>query len=278
MRLTVGDTGDNVKALQRGLNKLGSLLVVDGQFGDGTRDAIVTACSALGLAPRMDGDDELVRALANCPELSVDLGTPGATFIARAEIAGASEYRRRYCHPTWPSAASGVTIGIGYDLQFVSADQFRSDWGSRIPDEACRQLVNACGSRGSDALLGSVRDVNVPLAAAVAVFTSNTLPQTLQRTLTIYPPIADLPAARRTALVSLVHNRGTSLADRDPATQDRREMREIRDLLAAGDLDHVADQLDSMARLWDPGLPGLVRRRHDEATLWRSGFSALLLD
>jgi peptidoglycan hydrolase-like protein with peptidoglycan-binding domain len=47
MRLTVNDTGDAVKGLQRGLNKLGSLLVVDGQFGSGTQDAIVAACPAV---------------------------------------------------------------------------------------------------------------------------------------------------------------------------------------------------------------------------------------
>ena len=53
---------------------------------------------------------------------------------------------------------------------------------------------------------------------------------------------------------------------------------EIQDLLAAGNVDAVADQFDSMARLWDPGLPGLVKRRHDEATMWRSGFAALALE
>lgn len=47
---------------------------------------------------------------------------------------------------------------------------------------------------------------------------------------------------------------------------------------AAGHLEGVADQIDAMARLWDPErLPGLVRRRHNEARLWRSGFPALQL-
>jgi GH24 family phage-related lysozyme (muramidase) len=56
-------------------------------------------------------------------------------------------------------------------------------------------------------------------------------------------------------------------------------MRTIRELLAAAHFDEVANQLDAMSRLWDPArLPGLVRRRHDEAKLWRSGFVALQLD
>ena len=53
-------------------------------------------------------------------------------------------------------------------------------------------------------------------------------------------------------------------------------MREIRALLAENKLEAVADQIDSMRRLWDPQ-SGLVRRRHEEATLWRSGFAALQL-
>ena len=43
MALRPGDTGDGVKILQRGLNKLGFLLVVDGQFGAGTQGAVLAA-------------------------------------------------------------------------------------------------------------------------------------------------------------------------------------------------------------------------------------------
>src|SRR5262245_49663588 len=272
MRLSQGDSGDAVKDLQRGLNKLGSLLIVDGKFGPGTTDGVACAWPTLGLATRPDADDELSAALARAPELSAELGTAGATFIARAEIASAKDYRHRYCHPTWPSATSGITIGIGYDLQFSSADSLRADWGTRLADDVCTRLIAACGSVGSDALVGTLRDIDVPLFAAMTVFTSNTLPETIKKTASIYPQVMDLSQPRRAALVSLVYNRGASLTDHgDPALQNRREMRAIRDLLAAGDVDAVADQFDSMARLWDPGLPGLVKRRHDEATMWRSG-------
>ncbi len=55
-------------------------------------------------------------------------------------------------------------------------------------------------------------------------------------------------------------------------------MRQIQDLLATGNAEGVAEQLDLMSRLWDPDkLPGLIQRRHDEAQLWRSGFEALRL-
>jgi GH24 family phage-related lysozyme (muramidase) len=90
--------------------------------------------------------------------------------------------------------------------------------------------------------------------------------------------VDDLTPPRRTALVSLVYNRGTRLSDSNANPQDRREMREIRRLLKTGDLDAVAEQLESMARLWDPAKqPGLIKRRRDEASLWRSGFTAVQL-
>ena len=108
----------------------------------------------------------------------------------------------------------------------------------------------------------------------MAVYIGRTLRQNLDLTRSIYPEVDALTPARRTALVSLVYNRGTSLKDNDPT---RQEMREIRDLLAGGRLDAVPDRIDAMARLW-PDLPGLIARRHDEARLWRSGFTALQLE
>lgn len=56
-------------------------------------------------------------------------------------------------------------------------------------------------------------------------------------------------------------------------------MRNIRALLAAGDVDAVAAQFESMTRLWNPATEnGLIQRRRDEAALWRSGFAALKLE
>jgi GH24 family phage-related lysozyme (muramidase) len=108
---------------------------------------------------------------------------------------------------------------------------------------------------------------------------TSTLPRVFAQTRSAYPSVDSLTPARRTALVSLVYNRGPRLSDRDAVRQDRREMRAIRDLLAAGDEAAVADQFDEMARLWNPAeLSRLVERRHNEARLWRSGFASLLLD
>jgi GH24 family phage-related lysozyme (muramidase) len=279
MLLRLGDVGDRVKALQRGLNKLGALLRVDGHLGFGTRDAIAEARTALGLPGPPQADDGFQVAVSALPELFPPLTSAGVTFIARAEVSSASAYRQKYQAPCWPSAASGITIGIGYDCRFVTREQFESDWAGVLPLETIERLALTLGRMGSTDRLALVRGVVVPLRAAMAVFASRSLAQYLDQTRRIYPQIDTLSAPRRTALVSLVYNRGFRLTDQDEARQDRLEMRAIRELLASGHADAVADQIDAMARLWDPQtLGGLVQRRHAEATLWRSGFSALQLD
>jgi peptidoglycan hydrolase-like protein with peptidoglycan-binding domain len=278
MLLKMGDSGDAVRSLQRGLNRLGSILLVDGGFGPGTRDAVIDGRAALEQPGPPQADDAFQQAVAAVPDPFPPLTAAGVTFIARAEVSSPAQYRLKYKNPAWPSAESGITIGIGYDLSFVSRDRLSADWGDQLPADAISRLADVLGVRGSADLLGRVRDVEVPLLAAVSVFLRRSLPDYLQRTRSIYPQVDDLEPARRTALVSLVYNRGTRLQDKDPAQQDRLEMRAIRDLLAAQRFDEVADQLDAMTRLWDPAkTAGLIQRRHDEAKLWRSGFAAVQL-
>jgi sirohydrochlorin ferrochelatase len=272
-----GDSGPRVKALQRSLNKLGSMLLIDGDFGLGTRDAVVDARHVLHHPGLPEADAALQRALDAVPDPCPPLGAPGVTFIARAEVSGPREYRRKYTNPVWPSVRSGITIGIGYDLQFTTRAQLHADW-RRLPIGALNDLQHVLGVPGSVDRLASVRHVVVPLLDAMAVFLNRTLPRFLQLTRSIYPRVDALPAARQAALVSLVYNRGTRLDDRNPLQEERREMRAIQALLAAGSLDEVDDQFEEMTRLWDANrLPGLIQRRRDEAKLWRSGFEALQL-
>jgi hypothetical protein len=277
MALKLGDISDAVKTLQRGLNKLGSVLTADGHFGPGTQDAIAAACPVLQLAPRIEGDDELLHALAAFPDPCPPLTAAGMTFVARFEVGSAKQYKDRYFHPVHPKEESGITIGIGYDLQFVTADQLKHDWGARLSAGACATLAAACGKKGSDDLLKLVGAVEVPFLPAMSVYVANSLPNYIKMTAGTYPQLMTLPEHRRAALVSLVYNRGAGLKDVDKnKDEDRREMRAIRDLLAARDVESVPAQLDSMTRLWDPK-SGLVKRRQDEATLWRSGFAAVQL-
>jgi GH24 family phage-related lysozyme (muramidase) len=71
-------------------------------------------------------------------------------------------------------------------------------------------------------------------------------------------------------LVSLVYNRGTAMADSPRKPGDRKEMREIRDAVAAGRLASIPAALRAMKRLWPEG-SGLRDRREREAKLFEEG-------
>jgi len=274
MVLKRGDKGESVKGLQRGLNKLGLLLLVDGDFGSGTEAAVADARMALKRPGPPQADDALLAALSQLPEPSAELTAAGVSFIGREEVTSPAAYRQRYRFPTWPTKPSGITIGIGYDLAFPNEAELRADWGDVLPGPTIERLIPALGTRGSEALLAQVRDVEVPLPAAVSVFLKRMLPKHIAITRTAYPTLDALPPARRTALISLVFNRGGDLSGGDR----RREMKRIRELLAAGDLDAVAEQFEAMVRHWDPTKErGVIERRRREATLWREGFAALQL-
>ena len=276
MVLRQGDQGDAVKALQRNLNKLGSMLVVDGGFGTGTRNAVVRARQALSQPGPPEADDALQQAVASIPDPCPPLTAAGMTFIAREEVSDATTYERRFQCPVWPSAESGITIGIGYDCKFARPDDLTADWGDLLPADAIAKLTGVLMRSGDAALLASVSRLVVPLSAAMRVFASRSLPKYLGQTRSIYPQVdgPSLTPAQRTALVSLVYNRGTDLSgDR------RKEMRAIRDLLASGRIGEVAAEFDRMTRLWDETRQGgLVRRRRAEAMLWRAGFPAVGLE
>jgi len=271
--------GDDVKTLQRGLNKFGAMLLVDGRFGGGTETAISDARASLKIPGPPEADDMLQAAVAAFPDPFPLLTAAGVTFIARLEVSDAAGYRRKFQKPCWPGKTSGITIGIGYDCAFVSPSDLRNDWGACLPSEHLDQLTKVVKQVGSDTLLEQVTGVVVPLEAAMKVFTGTSLPQYVARTRGIYPQLDKLTPAQRTALVSLVYNRGTRLEDKNPTLQERRELRNIQSLLAAGKIEAVADEFESMTRLWNPATErGLIDRRRDEATLWRSGFPALQLE
>lgn len=280
MVLRRGNTGDNVKGLQRGLNKLGAMLLVDGDFGKSTEIAIADARQSLKMpGPSNEADDELQAAVAAVPDPFPPLTAAGVTFMARQEVSDSACYRRRYQTPCWPGRRSGITIGIGYDCRFVDTTQLRADWGDELHPDVLGKLCGVVKVVGSDELAAQVNSVVVPLDAAMRVFVRRTLPEFLATVRAAFPHVDELTQPQRTALVSLVYNRGASMKDTDSVKQERREMRTIRDLMAARNFSQVADQFESMKRLWGADSDsGLVQRRQQEADLWRFGFSALNLE
>lgn len=177
--------------------------------------------------------------------------------------------------PDWPGGQSGVTIGFGYDLGYVTVDQCESDWGELVKPGSLSRLRTVIGLRALRARnrIGTLADIRVSRRAAEQVFDARTLPLYELRTAQAFPGVEALPEDARGALVSLVYNRGTSMVDNSPEDR-RREMRAIRDAVAEGDLAAIAAQLRSMKRLWEgKGLGGLITRREEEARLVESAIA-----
>src|SRR5512147_3219493 len=137
----------------------------------------------------------------------------------------------------WPGGDSGITLGIGYDLGYVTVDQFESDWAPYLTADQLNRLKEAVGKRGIAAKnrSGQLQDVKINRKAAEAVFVERNLPMYALKTEMTFPGITELPLDAQGALVSLVFNRGTSMEG------DRRaEMRAIRDAVPGGDLQEIA--------------------------------------
>jgi GH24 family phage-related lysozyme (muramidase) len=172
----------------------------------------------------------------------------------------------------WPGGDSGVTIGIGYDLGYVTVDQFESDWGAVLSVNGRERLKEAIGLRGIKARNAAPRftSIRIKRVDAEAVFRTRSIPLHAFRAAQALPGVELLPLDAHGALVSLVFNRGTSMVDK-PGEDRRKEMRAIRDAVPRQDLRDIANQIRSMKRLWvGKGLEGLITRREDEALLVES--------
>lgn len=172
----------------------------------------------------------------------------------------------------WPGAQSGITLGYGYDLGYVTVDDLESDWEDCFTDEQLGRLTGAVGRHGPEAraLAPSLSDIRCSATDAQRVLLQHTLPAYTDKARRAFPGFDQFPLDAQGALVSLVYNRGTSMKD-NPGQDRRREMRAIRDLVPRMDLAGIAAQLRSMKRLWQgQGLDGLIRRREAEAVLVES--------
>jgi GH24 family phage-related lysozyme (muramidase) len=168
----------------------------------------------------------------------------------------------------WPGGSSGITIGVGYDLGFVTADQFEEDWSPFLSGDEIDRLKDVIGISGDAARqrAGEFRDIRIKEADAEQVFKERTLPDYSEQTERAFPGVDQLPPKVQGVLVSLVFNRGGGM-DGD----SRREMRAVRDAVANGDLQEIANQIRAMKRLWEgKGLDGLLERRDAEADLVES--------
>jgi hypothetical protein len=196
-------------------------------------------------------------------------------LIVEFEVSGEAAYDTRYRRPTRPGAASGITIGIGYDCGCSTAAQIRSDSGEVLPAAMVVELVKVAGMTGTRAAsaLASVRlAVDVPWDVALAVFSNTSLPKYVALAAKL-PNWDKLSPDCKGALVSLVYNRGASFSSAGARYQ---EMRNIKAHMAAGRFSAIPTELRSMKRIWagDASLRGLLIRRDKEADLFERGLKA----
>lgn len=187
-------------------------------------------------------------------------------LIINFEVSSKRNYDRRLQRPIWPGGASGVTIGLGYDLGHQKPDDVRRDLDGLLTPEQIIALITACGVTGPRArtICNNLQHIVLLWDKACVLFYKSSLPFYAKQTYRVYPDVVNIHPYEQTVFVGLVYNRGNAL--RDSSANDRR--REMRELIAAIKADNdklMASLLRSMKRLWNDSQKGLILRREEEA-------------
>ena len=270
--LKLHDNGADVIEAQGLLNRAGAILEPDGDYGGGTEAAVREFQAANGLPVTGTIDADTWQRLRGLPEPSPDLPTRAVAFIAREEVSSRQYYDTKCARPTWPGGASGVTIGVGYDLGYQG--KFDADWSDLLTPAQMDALQPWLGRQGAGASAGpaQLQAISIPWHAAWTVFIRRSLPGEITLTrATFHGPVALRPLCLG-VLVSLVYNRGNGMTDSPQYPGNRKEMRDIRDAVAAGRLGDIPAALRAMKRLWPEG-NGLRDRREREAKLFEEGLA-----
>jgi len=194
-------------------------------------------------------------------------------LIVSAEITSRARYERAFRRPIWPGGRSGVTIGLGYDLGFVSPRAFEDHWQDLLTPSQIADLRPACRLQGAtaQAQLASFKDVVVDWAPAEKQF-QRFLPYVIAETENTFPNCADLSEMSLGALVSLVYNRGSNTNKLIPR---RVHMYQCKVAMQERKFHLIPGYLREMKVLWanEKDARGLLVRRDLEARLFEAGLS-----
>jgi GH24 family phage-related lysozyme (muramidase) len=211
------------------------------------------------------------------PKSSTPISAKATDLIVSAEVSSQQVYTRKYQQPTWPEGSSGVTIGIGYDLGYVTVADFKEDWQGYISDPMIAALTPACGLTGTAAQQMTQQlqsAVTVPWSAAYPEYMEQVQPRYIGGVEQNLPNTGLLNQDCLGALVSLGYNRGYTAFN---AAGDRyAEMRAIKTDMQNKTFGDIPTQIRSMERLWVniPADAGLVVRREAEAALFAAGLKS----
>jgi len=254
-----------------------------GNAPTGSNDLTVDEITALEQARSIrDGDawylENVLRrgnmegAAPPLPPSQTPISDKAFNMIVMFEVTSQVAYQAHYQHPTWPQGASGVTIGIGYDVGYVSQNLLSQDWKDAIPDAMIQALIPAVDVRGADADQLAQRlsaTVTVPWSAAITVHRQKVIPKWVTLVQASVPNTNLISPDSLGALVSLTYNRGPSF---DSPGDRYTEMRAIKSDMQTKNFADVPVQIRSMERLW-PNVRGLQIRREQEAALFESGLA-----
>lgn len=183
---------------------------------------------------------------------------------------GHGYYDRHYQMPTWPQGDSGVTVGIGVDLGQQSEEATSNSWQDFLTSGAVGRLADCAGITGTKAKVVAIelKDIRIEWSPAIQEFNGYEVPNYWNLTRRTFPGFDDLRTNAKGALVSLVYNRGSSMAG-----PSRVDMRNVRADVAVGDYEAMAQAVRhmnvTMGNSWrNSGIyDGMAARRGAEAVL-----------
>ncbi|PZQ45707.1 MAG: hypothetical protein DI556_22230 [Rhodovulum sulfidophilum] len=199
--------------------------------------------------------------------------SPEAVEMTAAFLVGDAEtYARRYAGCYWPGGLAGATLGIGYDLGYVTSAMNATDWEGVLDGEWIHKLVSGLGLRGDPggpALAAFFADagLSIPWDQAMMVHRERVIPRWTGLVERALPNTGMLSSHQLGALVSLAMSRGVQFA----SIGDRYvEMRKIAQHMRDRRFDRIPGEIAAMTRLCRD-TPGLKSRRQMEAALFATG-------
>jgi hypothetical protein len=197
--------------------------------------------------------------------------------IVKFETGGQLYYQKMYQRPQWPGYSSGVTIGFGYDLGYMSKDQIQQDWAGVLGAKEMAALMRVQGVTGSEAASlarGIKSEVFIPWETAQMVFERSTLPHWSRLAADAYVlGRGELPPDCNGALIGNAFNRGVKV---DPEGR-RRELWLIKEAIRKRNWAAIPPLFEEQRKYWPntSGPNGLQTRRSEEAKLWESGLKEM---
>jgi hypothetical protein len=199
------------------------------------------------------------------------IGQQAIDFIIEQEDGPKAYYERTEEHFDWPGGASGPTIGVGYDLGYVTREECIEDWTGILTPDQIQVCLAGRGLNGdwAHAFVRTHHDaVTVTWDQAVQQFIQRELPKWYGRCLAVLEHFEELPPLCRGMLVSLAYNRGVD-GFRSPLPRYA-EMHNIFVWMEQRQFDLIAEEIEGMRRLWPVG-GDLWKRRMSEAQLFKQG-------